>query len=131
MDGSLRIEAEDRAGRERLLPYCAGPPFALDGLRELDPERLLYDNPKPGPDARGALILTALELLDRIAALLPPPRIHRRRYFVVLAPNARLCATGDLVSKRLFCREIFQSSGSREPCRVIGSCIFHNNQCVK
>jgi len=30
VDGSVRIEATDRAGRERLLRYCARPPFALD-----------------------------------------------------------------------------------------------------
>ena len=34
-----------------------------------------------------AQILTPLELLDRLAALLPPPRVHRHRYFGVLAPN--------------------------------------------
>ena len=33
---SVRIEAADRAGRERLLRYCARPPFALERLRELD-----------------------------------------------------------------------------------------------
>ena len=33
VDGSVRIEATDRAGRERLLRYCARPPFALDRLR--------------------------------------------------------------------------------------------------
>jgi hypothetical protein len=36
VDGSVRIEAADRAGRERLLRYCARPPFALDQLREVD-----------------------------------------------------------------------------------------------
>ena len=38
VDGSVHIEAADRAGRERLLRYCARPPFALDRLRELDGE---------------------------------------------------------------------------------------------
>jgi len=36
VDGSVRIEATDRAGRERLLRYCARPPLALDRLREHD-----------------------------------------------------------------------------------------------
>ena len=31
-----------------------------------------------------------LELLDRLAALVPPPRVHRHRYFGVLAPNSPL-----------------------------------------
>ncbi|MBK7000097.1 MAG: transposase [Rhodoferax sp.] len=39
------------------------------------------------------LALTLLELIDRIAALIPPPRTHRHRYFGLLAPNSPLrCA---------------------------------------
>ena len=34
--------------------------------------------------------LTPLELLDRLARLITPPRIHKHRYCGVLAPNARL-----------------------------------------
>jgi len=48
--------------------------------------------PKPGPDGRTQLIVSPLELLERIAALVPPPRQHRHRYFGVLAPNAPLRA---------------------------------------
>jgi Putative transposase len=80
----VRIEAANRAGRERLLRYCARPPFALDRLRELDPKRLLYESMKPGPGGNGPLLLTPLELLDRLAALVPPSRMHRHRYFGVL-----------------------------------------------
>ena len=90
VDGSVRIEAADRAGRERLLRYCARPPFALERLRQLDPERLLYEGTKPDPRGNGPLLLTPLELLDRLAALVPPPRVHRHRYFGVLAPNSPL-----------------------------------------
>ena len=37
-------------------------------------------------------MLTPLELIDKIAALIPPPRAHRHRYYGVLAPNASLRA---------------------------------------
>jgi hypothetical protein len=90
VDASVRIEAADRAGRERLLRYCARPPFALKRLRELDGHLLLYDSAKPGPCGNRPLVLTPLELLDRMAALVSPPRIHRHRYFGVLAPNSPL-----------------------------------------
>jgi hypothetical protein len=36
-------------------------------------------------------MLTPLELIERLAALIPPPRRHRHRYCGVLAPNAPLC----------------------------------------
>jgi hypothetical protein len=50
LDASVRIEARDRAGLERLLRYCARPPFALERLEFLDEQRLLYRLPKPRPD---------------------------------------------------------------------------------
>ncbi len=37
-------------------------------------------------------MLTPLELIDRLAALIPPPHTHRHRYHGVLAPNATLRA---------------------------------------
>ena len=55
VDASVRIEGGDRAGIERLVRYCARPPFALERLHALDsttalasPEsRVLYRFPKP------------------------------------------------------------------------------------
>jgi hypothetical protein len=79
VDASVRIEAADRAGRERLLRYCARPPFALERLRQLDGEQLSYDHPKSGSGGSGPQILTPLKLLDRLAAVVPPPRVHRHR----------------------------------------------------
>ncbi len=84
----MRIVAADRLGRERLLRPCAPPPFAQDWLLELDAERLLCERAKPSPDGTGLLRLTPLQLLDRLAALVPPPRVHRHRYFGVLARTA-------------------------------------------
>ena len=37
-------------------------------------------------------MLTPLELIDKIAALVPPPRVHRHRYYGALVPNAPLRA---------------------------------------
>jgi len=43
-----------------------------------------------GALSRTALSLSPLELLERIARLIPPPRVHRHRYHGLLAPHARL-----------------------------------------
>ncbi|APW45144.1 hypothetical protein RA876_00740 [Rhodoferax antarcticus] len=37
-------------------------------------------------------MLTPLQLINRIAQLVPPPRTHRHRYYGVLAPNSPLRA---------------------------------------
>lgn len=61
---------------------CASrPPLALDRLRELGPECPVYDHPKRDAGGNGPLLLTPLELLDHLSALVPPPRIHRHRCF--------------------------------------------------
>ncbi len=100
IDASVRIEGEDRAGVERLLRYCARPPFALErlhapaGIASLasNDSRLVYRLPRPTPDGRTELRFSPLELLERLARLIPPPRVHRHRYHGVLAPNATLRA---------------------------------------
>ena len=97
VDAGVCIQAHDRAGLERLLRYCARPPFAMERLRK-EGNDLVYrcakQRSEPGSDKRGAKVdelhLTPLELIARIAALVPPPRTHRHPYFGVLAPNSPL-----------------------------------------
>jgi len=88
LDTSVRIEAHDRQGLERLLRYCARPAFAQERLRQLDPEHLVYESKKPGPGGKVSVRLTPHQLLDRLSALIPPARRHRHRYYGVLAPNS-------------------------------------------
>jgi hypothetical protein len=92
LDASVCIGGADRAGLERLLRYCARPPFALEHLHPLDDGHLIYHNPKPRSDSPRDLVLTPLELIDKIAALIPLPRAHRHRYYGVLAPNSPMRA---------------------------------------
>ena len=87
IDASVTVCARDRAGLERLLRYCARPAFASQRLVwENEGKELLYRLPKPRPDGQTVLCLTPLELIERLAALIPPPRRHRHRYHGVLAP---------------------------------------------
>ena len=103
VDAGVCIAAHDRAALERLLRYCARPPFAMERLRKQGSDlvyRCTKQHSEPAGDKRGGkvkvdeLVLTPLELIDRIAALVPPPRTHRHRYFGLLAPTrcSRCCA---------------------------------------
>jgi len=127
INASVHIAAWDRAGLERLLRYCARPPFALERLEASSygapgGERVVYRLPHPAPDGTTALSLTPVELLERLALLIHPPRIHRHRYHGVLAPNAKLryqvialgCEQGGVeesISGRLDTRSVAGSSG--------------------
>ena len=75
--------------------YCARPPFALERLELLDAARVVYRWPRPQRVGATALTLTPLELIDPLAALIPPPRRHRHRHHGVLSANSptRVAAT--------------------------------------
>ena len=90
VDASVHVPAWDRQGLERLVRYCARPPLSQERLGRLNAESLVYNLRKPTLDGRTELILTPLELLDRMSQLVTPPRLHKHRYCGVLAPNAKL-----------------------------------------
>ena len=70
---SVRIPAHDKAGRERLLRYCARPIFASERLSWIKPgEKLRYKLSKPGPKGETELVLTPNEfarLVLRLASI--------------------------------------------------------------
>jgi hypothetical protein len=63
--------------------------------------RYIYRFDQPQPDERTRLRLTPLQLIERLAALIPPPRLHRHRYHGVLAPNAPLRAQVTALARQL------------------------------
>ena len=71
------IGGPDRPGLERLLRYCARPPFALERIEQVNEDRIVYRLPEPQRDGRTVLSLTPLEFIDQLAALIPPPRLHQ------------------------------------------------------
>ena len=88
VNGTARIHENYREGLERLLRYCARPPFALERIKQQPDGTLIYQLNKHLANGQTQLKLTSLELIDKLAALVPPPRIHRHRYYGVLASNS-------------------------------------------
>ncbi len=70
--------------------YCARPSLALERLEAIDANRLIYHLTKPRPDGCNSLTLTPPELIQHLAALIPPPRVHRHCYRGITAPEAPL-----------------------------------------
>ena len=61
---------------------------ALERLTESSGGQLLYQFRRPWRDGSTALLVDPLELLERLAALVPPPRRPLLAYHGVLAPHA-------------------------------------------
>jgi hypothetical protein len=89
LHAATRVEPDDRAFLERLCRYVARPPLAAGRLERIDDEKLSFALKTPWDDGTTHLILSPLELLEKLAALVPPPRINLIRYHGVLAPHAK------------------------------------------
>jgi len=74
---------------ERLCRYAARPPLATERLSRLADGRLLYRLKRRWRDGTTAIVFEPIELVEKLAALVPPPRFHMVRYHGVLAPRAR------------------------------------------
>lgn len=84
----VHIAAGDDMGRERLFRYGARPALALDRLRHLPGGRVAYRVKYAAVGRAKHRVMTPLELLARIAAILPPPRFPLIRFHGVLAPRS-------------------------------------------
>jgi hypothetical protein len=68
-----------------------GRPAIADGqLQRLPDGRYRLSFKRPWSDGSTAVVLTGPELMARLAALVPPPRMHLVRYYGVFAPRSRL-----------------------------------------
>ncbi len=88
LEASVRFDADDDLGRERLFRYAARPPFALSRMRLLPGGRIAYRIKKLRDGRAKQRVMTPVELLARLAALIPPPRYPLVRYHGVVAPRA-------------------------------------------
>ncbi|MCY1074311.1 transposase [Archangium lansingense] len=79
-----------RCRLERLCRYGARGALALERLSRAEDGRIAYRMKRPLPDGTTHLLFTGLELLRRVASLVPPPRANLTRFHGVFAPGARL-----------------------------------------
>src|SRR5512132_4517485 len=88
----VTVRSGDREGLERLCRYCARPPFSLERLSMLPDGRVAYLLRKPRRNGATHLVMTPVQCLARIAALIPPPRFPLQRFSGVFAPRSPLRA---------------------------------------
>jgi hypothetical protein len=86
------IPAHRRDQLERLMRYTARGAVSLERLTEDDHGDLVYMFTRPWSDGTTGIKLSPLELLEKLAAIVPLPRVHLVRYGGCLAPHSTLRA---------------------------------------
>jgi hypothetical protein len=86
------VPAHRRDQLERLLRYTARGAVSLERLTLNAEGDLFYTFTRPWSDGTTGIKLSTLELLEKLAALVPLPRQHQLRYGGCLAPHSNLRA---------------------------------------
>ena len=84
------IPAHRRDQLECLIRYTARGAVSLERLQEDVHGDLVYTFTHPWSDGTTGITLSPLELLEKLAALVPLPRVHLVRYGGCLAPHSHL-----------------------------------------
>jgi hypothetical protein len=85
----VSIRGDDRKGLERLLRYAARPALAAERLGQLPDGRLSYRLKTPWSNGTTHVVFEPLELLGRLAALAPAPRLNLIRFHGVFGPASK------------------------------------------
>jgi hypothetical protein len=87
-----RCGAHQRKELERLCRYITRPAIANERLKRDGAGNVVLQLKSPWRDGTTHIVMSPPEFMQRLAALVPRPRLHLLRYHGVLAPNAGLRA---------------------------------------
>ena len=87
LHAGVHIAGSERQKLEKLCRYIARPAIALERLSLNAKGQVIYSLKKPYDDGTTHIVMTQLELLEKIAAIIPRPRVHLTRFHGVLAPH--------------------------------------------
>ena len=90
LHANTEVKSSERERLEKLCRYIARPPIAEMRLKEVAGGKILYKFKKEWSDGTQGVVFTPLELIEKLVALIPEPRMHLTRYHGVFAPNHRL-----------------------------------------
>jgi len=84
-----QIRKRDRLRCFKFCRYAGRPPVATERLSKFPDGRVLYQLRHRWRDGTSYVIFDPMDLLGKLAALVPPPRFNLVRYHGILAPSAR------------------------------------------
>jgi hypothetical protein len=90
LHAAVRVEAHERKRLEQLCRYITRPALSDERVQLNAAGQVELKLKTPWRDGTTHLVMSPLEFMQRLAALVPRPRLHLIRFHGVLAPNAKL-----------------------------------------
>jgi len=92
LHAAVRCDADERQRLEQLCRYITRPALANERVQINAAGQVVLKLKTPWRDGTTHIVMSPLEFMQRLAALVPRPRLHLIRFHGVLAPNAKLRA---------------------------------------
>jgi hypothetical protein len=86
---NTEVQRDDKKRLENLCQYILRPPVATKRLSQRKDGELVYQLKKIYDDGTDRILFSPLEFLEKLAALVPPPKHHLIRYHGILAPHSK------------------------------------------
>jgi hypothetical protein len=90
LHAGVHLDANDRRGIEQLCRYITRPAISNERLAINREGNVVLKLKTAWRNGTTHIVLTPMEFMQRLAALVPRPRLHLIRFHGVLAPNAKL-----------------------------------------
>lgn len=90
LHANVQIKRDEKNLLEKLCRYTARPPIALERMSETQEEKILYKLKTRYSDGTTHILFDPQELVEKVIALIPPPRANLLRYHGLFAPNSKL-----------------------------------------
>jgi len=87
LHAGVAAKADERDKLEKICRYIARPAIAEGRLSVNDAGDVIYKFKKPWDDGTTAIKVSPMELMEKLAALVPRPKIHLTRFHGVLGPH--------------------------------------------
>ena len=122
LHAAVRCGADDRQALEQLCRYITRPALANERVQTNAAGQVVLKLKTAWRDGTTHLVMSPLEFMQRLAALVPRPRLHLIRFHGVLAPNAKLRA--QVVPQRVP-QEPEASAHEAKPAECEAGCAHH------
>ena len=122
LHAAVRCGADDRQALEQLCRYITRPALANERVQTNAAGQVVLKLKTAWRDGTTHLVMSPLEFMQRLAALVPRPRLHLIRFHGVLAPNAKLRA---LVVPQVVPQEPEAPAHEAKPAECEAGCAHH------
>jgi hypothetical protein len=88
LHATVYIAKDYRDRLRQLCKYLLRPPIAENRLKKVNQGEILFEMKTTWGDGTRAILFSPKELIEKLVAIIPQPRIHQVRFHGILAPSA-------------------------------------------